>query len=98
LIWLNSQGNANVKADSPAALTILWGLHQQNTVFATGKSILNRTSSVDIGELMLRYGKLMHINKGQSPHVEHNHCLCGLAQPEYELSRREAVMSSREVR
>ena len=35
---------------------VLWGLKQQNTVFATGKSILNRTSPLDIGELMLSYG------------------------------------------
>ncbi|HEY3188141.1 MAG TPA: hypothetical protein VGJ70_11745, partial [Solirubrobacteraceae bacterium] len=35
---------------------VLWGLKQQNTVFAMGKSILNRTSPVDVGELMLSYG------------------------------------------
>ncbi|TMM03401.1 MAG: exopolyphosphatase [Actinobacteria bacterium] len=35
---------------------VLWGLKQQNTVFAMGKSILNRTSPLDIGELMLSYG------------------------------------------
>lgn len=33
----------------------LWGKGQQNTVFATGKSILNRTSNTDVGNLMLRY-------------------------------------------
>ena len=31
----------------------MWGLQKQNTVFATGKSILNRTSKTNIGELML---------------------------------------------
>jgi len=35
---------------------VLWGLKQQNTVFACGKSIIDRTSPVDIGELMLEYG------------------------------------------
>jgi nanoRNase/pAp phosphatase (c-di-AMP/oligoRNAs hydrolase) len=35
---------------------VLWGLKQQNTVFAMGKSILNRSSQVDVGELMLSYG------------------------------------------
>ncbi len=35
---------------------MLWGLQQQNTVFATGKSILDRTSQTDVGELMLSYG------------------------------------------
>src|SRR3954464_1456391 len=34
----------------------LWGLRQQNTVFATGKSILHRGSKTDVGELMLQYG------------------------------------------
>lgn len=35
---------------------VLWGKSKQNTVLAVGKSILNRTSGVDIGNLMLRYG------------------------------------------
>ncbi|MCB9979088.1 MAG: exopolyphosphatase [Rhodospirillales bacterium] len=35
---------------------ILWGKNKQNTVFAVGKSILNRSCSTDIGNLMLRYG------------------------------------------
>ena len=35
---------------------VLWGLKKQNTVFAMGKSILNRSSRVNVGELMLSYG------------------------------------------
>ncbi len=35
---------------------VLWGLRQQNTVFACGKSIIDRSSQVDIGALMLEYG------------------------------------------
>ena len=35
---------------------VLWGLKQQNTVFAVGKSIIDRTSPVDVGSLMLAYG------------------------------------------
>ena len=35
---------------------MLWGLKQQNTVFATGKSIIDRSSKTNVGELMLRYG------------------------------------------
>ncbi len=35
---------------------VLWGLKQQNTVFAVGKSIVDRTSPVDVGTLMLEYG------------------------------------------
>lgn len=42
----------------------LWGLQKQNTVFATGKSILNRTSKTNIGELMLQYGGGGHQNAG----------------------------------
>jgi nanoRNase/pAp phosphatase (c-di-AMP/oligoRNAs hydrolase) len=34
----------------------LWGLQKQNTVFATGRSIVDRSSKTDVGQLMLRYG------------------------------------------
>jgi nanoRNase/pAp phosphatase (c-di-AMP/oligoRNAs hydrolase) len=35
---------------------VMWGLKQQNTVFAVGKSIIDRTSPADVGALMLTYG------------------------------------------
>ena len=35
-----------------------------NTVFATGKSILNKTSNTNIGELMLSYNGGGHENAG----------------------------------
>ncbi len=38
------------------SIHILWGKNKQNTVFATGKSILDRSSKTDIGALMLEYG------------------------------------------
>jgi nanoRNase/pAp phosphatase (c-di-AMP/oligoRNAs hydrolase) len=38
------------------SIHVLWGLRQQNTVFATGKSILDRSSNTNVGELMLSYG------------------------------------------
>jgi nanoRNase/pAp phosphatase (c-di-AMP/oligoRNAs hydrolase) len=38
------------------SIHVLWGLRQQNTVFATGRSIIDRSSRTDVGELMLRYG------------------------------------------
>jgi nanoRNase/pAp phosphatase (c-di-AMP/oligoRNAs hydrolase) len=38
------------------SMHVLWGVKQQNTVFAIGKSILDRTSSVDIGAVCLSYG------------------------------------------
>jgi nanoRNase/pAp phosphatase (c-di-AMP/oligoRNAs hydrolase) len=38
------------------SIHVLWGLHRQNTVFATGRSIIDRSSPTDIGALMLRHG------------------------------------------
>jgi nanoRNase/pAp phosphatase (c-di-AMP/oligoRNAs hydrolase) len=38
------------------SIHVLWGLKQQNTVFATGKSIIDRTSATNVGALMLEYG------------------------------------------
>jgi nanoRNase/pAp phosphatase (c-di-AMP/oligoRNAs hydrolase) len=35
---------------------VLWGLRKQNTVLAVGRSIIDRSSSFDIGGLMLRHG------------------------------------------
>jgi nanoRNase/pAp phosphatase (c-di-AMP/oligoRNAs hydrolase) len=38
------------------SIHVLWGLKQQNTVFAVGRSILDRSSQLDIGALMLANG------------------------------------------
>lgn len=38
------------------SIHVLWGVQKQNTVFATGKSILDRSSKTNVGELMLEYG------------------------------------------
>ncbi|MFZ4535441.1 exopolyphosphatase [Propionivibrio sp.] len=38
------------------SIHVLWGVQKQNTVFATGKSILDRSSATNVGELMLNYG------------------------------------------
>ncbi len=43
---------------------IIWGLSKLNTVFAVGKSIINRTSKTNIGSLMLEYGGGGHENAG----------------------------------
>ncbi len=43
----------------PSALVsmhVMWGLKQRNTVFAVGRSIVNRNSAVNIGALMLEFG------------------------------------------
>ncbi|POC33530.1 exopolyphosphatase [Vibrio vulnificus] len=34
----------------------MWGFQKQNVVFATGKSIFDRGSKTNVGELMLKYG------------------------------------------
>ena len=38
------------------SMHVLWGLKQQNTVFAVGKSILDRSARTNAGTLMLEYG------------------------------------------
>ena len=38
------------------SIHVLWGLQKQNTVLATGKSILDRSSQTHVGNLMLEYG------------------------------------------
>jgi nanoRNase/pAp phosphatase (c-di-AMP/oligoRNAs hydrolase) len=54
------------------SIHIIWGRQKLNTVFACGKSILDRTSPVDIGEVMLRYGGGGHLAAGtcQIPHED----------------------------
>ena len=49
---------------------VIWGKQKQNTVLAVGKSILDRTSPLDIGALMLAHGGGGHHNAGtcQVPH------------------------------
>ncbi|TWA85085.1 nanoRNase/pAp phosphatase (c-di-AMP/oligoRNAs hydrolase) [Azospirillum brasilense] len=42
--------------ESNVSIHVLWGLKQQNTVLACGKSIINRSSKTNIGPLMLEYG------------------------------------------
>ncbi len=43
---------------------VIWGKQRQNTVIAVGKSIIDRSSPVDIGALMLTYGGGGHHNAG----------------------------------
>ncbi len=38
------------------SIHVMWGVQKQNTVFATGKSILDRGSKTDVGALMLEFG------------------------------------------
>jgi nanoRNase/pAp phosphatase (c-di-AMP/oligoRNAs hydrolase) len=46
------------------SIHVMWGVQKQNTVFATGKSIINRSSKTNVGELMLQYGGGGHENAG----------------------------------
>jgi len=46
------------------SMHVLWGLKRQNTVFAIGKSILDRTSPVNVGELCLAHGGGGHTAAG----------------------------------
>ncbi|MDA1021817.1 MAG: exopolyphosphatase [Proteobacteria bacterium] len=50
--------------DTNISIHVMWGLNKLNTVFATGKSITNRTSKTNIGDLMLKYGGGGHENAG----------------------------------
>ena len=46
------------------SIHVMWGVQKQNTVFATGKSILDRSSRTNVGELMLKYQGGGHLNAG----------------------------------
>ncbi|AQQ00506.1 exopolyphosphatase [Pseudoalteromonas aliena] len=42
----------------------MWGLKKQNVVYAIGKSITNRSSNTNVGELCLKYNGGGHLNAG----------------------------------
>jgi nanoRNase/pAp phosphatase (c-di-AMP/oligoRNAs hydrolase) len=46
------------------SIHVMWGFQKQNIVFATGKSIFDRTSKTDVGELMLKHGGGGHVAAG----------------------------------
>lgn len=46
------------------SIHVMWGLQKQNTVLATGKSILDRSSKTHVGALMLEYGGGGHAAAG----------------------------------
>lgn len=75
LIILNLKGEDPIHAgnrfmiyamypDTNISIHVLWGLRQQNTVFAIGKSIVNRSSKTNVGELCLSYGGGGHEKAG----------------------------------
>ncbi|MEN9538247.1 MAG: hypothetical protein RLZZ126_482 [Pseudomonadota bacterium] len=46
------------------SIHVLWGVRRENIVFATGKSILDRSSNTDVGALMLEYAGGGHTAAG----------------------------------
>ena len=46
------------------SIHVAWGFQKQNTAVMIGKSIINKESNADIGELCLRYGGGGHRNAG----------------------------------
>ena len=59
------------------SIHVMWGFKKQNTVFATGKSIFDRASKTNVGELMLKYNGGGHNAAGtcQIPHEENEFVL-----------------------
>ncbi|MDL2272500.1 exopolyphosphatase [Desulfovibrio sp. OttesenSCG-928-I05] len=50
--------------DCNISIQVMWGFRKQNIVFTVGYSILNRSSKVDVGSLMLKYGGGGHTRVG----------------------------------
>ncbi len=50
--------------ETQISVHVAWGFRKQNTAVMIGKSIVNKASQVDIGELCLRYGGGGHHNAG----------------------------------
>jgi nanoRNase/pAp phosphatase (c-di-AMP/oligoRNAs hydrolase) len=63
------------------SIHVMWGVKQQNTVFAIGKSILDRSSQTNVGELCLSYNGGGHANAGT----------CQVANEDAEAALRELI-------
>lgn len=50
--------------DTNISVHVIWGVKQQNTVFAVGKSIFNKSSKINIGDIMLKKGGGGHMAAG----------------------------------
>ena len=50
--------------DAEISIHVAWGFRKQNTAVMIGKSIVNKASKADIGELCLKYGGGGHHNAG----------------------------------
>ena len=58
--------------DTNISIHAVWGRDKQNVVYSTGKSIINKSSKTNVGELMLKYGGGGHMAAGgcQPSHEE----------------------------
>ena len=63
------------------SLHILWGFQRQNVVLTVGKSIVDRSNKVNVGELMLKYGGGGHVGVGT----------CQVAETEVEQAAQEII-------
>ena len=63
------------------SIHVMWGVKQQNTVFAIGKSIIDRSSQTNVGELCLSYNGGGHANAGT----------CQVANEDAEAALRELI-------
>ena len=68
------------------SMRIIWGFKKQNMVFTCGYSITNRSASVDIGSLMLKYGGGGHTFVGT----------CQVPTEEWEKVRDELIEAMKE--
>ncbi len=50
--------------ETQISIHVAWGFKKQNTAVMIGKSIVNKASKADIGELCLKYGGGGHMNAG----------------------------------
>lgn len=50
--------------DAKISIHVAWGYQKRNTAVMVGKSIINKSSTVDIGDICLKYGGGGHANAG----------------------------------
>ena len=50
--------------ETDVSIQVIWGFKKQNTVLSVGKSIFNKTSTSNVGEIMLEYGGGGHGSAG----------------------------------
>ena len=56
--------------ETQISVHVAWGFRKQNTAVMIGKSIVNKASNVDIGELCLKYGETEYSRYDRQVHCE----------------------------